>query len=214
MTAKTPSTTGVLSQTQFWVMPETGSFTRSVFVFAAAAVLISGLLIALTLNHLRTQAIESGERLTESFAQVIEEQTTRTFQSLNQTLQLTAVNLAQLQAAGRLTEDSARQLLRQELKSMPFVQMLWVTDAQGRLAYDSQMGNMGTDLSNTAYFKQLQSQPQTGFLVSPPVKSRSDGLWLIPTARALRSALCRRYVPGHDCRSGRPPLFRYTVALH
>ncbi len=152
---------------------------------ATVVTLVSGCLVAAALAYLRLQAIDSGERLTRSFAQVIEEQTTRTFQSVNQSLEVGAERLAQMRSAGTLNEISARVLLRQALLSMPFARILWVTDAQGRLIFDSQEGNLGTDLSQTNYFKQLQAHPDTEFLVSAPVKSRLDGLWLIPAAKPL-----------------------------
>ena len=163
-------------------------FQRRLFQIAVVAILLSGCLVALALAYVRKQAIEAGENLTESFAQVIEEQITRTLQTIDQTFELTEIELAQMQAAGTLTEDSARQLLRQKLKSMPFVRILWVTDVNGRLRYDTELGNLGANLSDTAYFKFLQSQPQTNFYVSGPVKSRIDNKWLVPAARSLRSA--------------------------
>ncbi|MES2583479.1 MAG: PAS domain S-box protein [Pseudomonadota bacterium] len=165
-----------------------GSARRQLLWLAAVVMFASACLVVLALAFLRAQALDAGERLTESFAQVIEEQTTRTFQSVDQGLQITASKLANMQQAGTLNEDSARQLLREQLQTMPFARVLWVTDAQGRLIHDSGMGNLGADLSNTAYFKSLQAAPQTPFLISPPVKSRIDGQWLIPSARPLHAA--------------------------
>lgn len=162
-----------------------GAERRQLLRLAAAVMVVSACLVALALAYLRIEAIAAGERLTKSFAQVVEEQTTRTLQSVDQNLQLTAIILAQMQLAGTLNEDSARQLLRRQLQSMPFARVLWVTNAQGRLIHDSGVGNLGTDLSDSVYFKFLQSHPQTPFLVSTPVKSRLDGQWLIPAARPL-----------------------------
>ncbi len=163
-------------------------FQRRLVQWAAGVVVLSGCLVALALAYVRTQALETGERLTEAFAQVIEEQTTRTFQTVDQAFELAEIELAQMQAAGTLNEDTARQFLRQKLKAMPFVRILWVTDINGRLRYDTEVGNIGANLSDTAYFKFLQSQPQTDFYVSGPVKSRIDSKWLVPMARPLRSA--------------------------
>ena len=158
---------------------------RQLLWLAAAVVLVSGCLVGLQLAYLRAQALAAGERLTESFAQVIEEQTTRTFQSVNQSLQLTSNQLAQMQQAGALGEESAHQLLLAQLQTLPFARVLWVTDAKGRLIYDSGVGHLGTDLSSTAYFRALQARPQIPFLVSAPVMSRIDGQWLIPSTRPL-----------------------------
>ncbi len=162
--------------------------TRFPALFATGFILVSGCLVALALLHLRTQAIESGERLTESFARVIEEQTTRTFQTIDQRLQLAASGLAQLDASTKLNEQSARALMREALKELPFVRAMWVLDAQGRIKYDSDIGNIGLNLSDRAYFQIYQTQPQTGFHIGAPVRSRSTGAWLISAARPLGSA--------------------------
>lgn len=154
--------------------------------FAVAVTLVSGALVALALIHLRSQALESGERLTESFAQVIEEQTTRTLQSLNQSLLIAADKIAQQRASGKLTEASARKLLQEELRALPFARKLWVTDAQGRLTFDSEPGTTGNDMSGTANFRTLQDAPLAGFLVGAPVRGMDQ--WLIPASRPLRAA--------------------------
>ncbi|QTN29457.1 PAS domain S-box protein [Rhodoferax sp. AJA081-3] len=164
------------------------SEARQLLWLAAAVVVVTACLVALALAYLRAEAIDTSERLTESFAQVIEEQTTRTLQSVDQNLQITATRLAQMEQLGTLNEETARQLLRQQLQSMPFARVLWVTDAQGRLLHETGEGHNGTDLSDTAYFKALQAAPQTPFLVAAPVKSKLDGFWLIPAARPLLAA--------------------------
>ncbi len=173
---------------QFATEPATAFQRLQLLWLAAGVILVSGTLLALALVYLRVQAINTSEHLTRSFAQVIEEQTTRTFQSVDQSLQLTANNMDKMRLAGTLNEDSARQLFQQQLKSMPFARVLWVTDVQGRLIYDSEVGHIGISLSNTAYFKALSAQPQIGFLISPPVKSKIDNQWLIPAARPLFAA--------------------------
>lgn len=144
-------------------------------------------LVALTLAYLRTQAIESGERLTQSFAQVIEEQTSRTIQNIDQRLQLAAIGLAQLEAAGGIDEHSARALLREQVKELPFVRAIWIMDAQGRIKYDSDVGNIGVSLANRPYFQVYLAQPQTQFYLGNPVRSRSTGTWLVSAARPLRA---------------------------
>ena len=143
--------------------------------------------MAATLIFLRTQAIESGMRLTESFARVVEEQTNRTIQTIDQRLQLAAISAAQLDAAGRLNEQSARALLREQIKDLPFVRAMWVMDAQGRIKYDSDVGNIGINLADRAYFQIYVSRPQTMFYIGNPVRSRTTGTWLISAARPLQT---------------------------
>ncbi|MBP6720681.1 MAG: hypothetical protein KA173_17610, partial [Rhodoferax sp.] len=75
---------------------------------ALALMAASGALLTLALNVQRNQALESGQRLSASFARVIEEQTTRTLQTVDQRLQLAARALSDLETAGQLNEASAR----------------------------------------------------------------------------------------------------------
>ena len=158
---------------------------RQVMALAAGIVLLSGALVALALAYSRHQAQQSGERLIESFALVIEEQTTRTLQTVDLRLQLAASNLGR--AGASLTEPSAHLLLREQLKELPFLRAMWVLDAQGRIAYDSDTGNIGVDLSDRSYFQIYRSQPQTQFYLGAPVRSRTTGTWLITAARPLQN---------------------------
>ena len=80
-------------------------------------------LLSLTLSFLGIQTIDTGEHLTRSFVQVIEEQTTRTFQSVDQTLQLKANQQEKMWLARSMSEESTRLLFRQALDFTPFVRM-------------------------------------------------------------------------------------------
>jgi hypothetical protein len=101
----------------------------------------------------------------QSFAQVIEEQTSRTLQTIDQRLQLAANGLAQLEAAGTLNEAAAHALLQAQVKELPFVRAIWVLDAQGRIRYDSDPGNIGISLADRPYFQVYLAQSQTLFYV-------------------------------------------------
>ncbi|MBK9345017.1 MAG: hypothetical protein IPN06_00635 [Burkholderiales bacterium] len=59
----------------------------------------SALVVALALGVLRVQTIATAARLTETFALVVAEQTTRTVQTIEQRLELTAHLLGHLDAA-------------------------------------------------------------------------------------------------------------------
>ena len=131
--------------------------------------------------------METGGQLTESFALVIEEQTARTIQTVDQKLQLAANGLLQLEASKSLNEKSARALLREQLTELPYVRAMWVMDARGRIIYDSDVGNIGLNLADRDYFQIYRAEPKTLFYIGKPVRSRSTGTWLISAARPLRS---------------------------
>lgn len=145
---------------------------------------ISGLLVSITLVSLWEHVRESGEHDVKAAARIVQEQTDRTLQALDQRLQLAESELEKLAATGRLNGPSAQVLLRSQIQSMPFVRAMWVMDAQGRIVYDSDDGNVGVNLSERAYFQIYLAQPQTGFNLGAPVKSR-NGVWVISATRPL-----------------------------
>src|SRR6476620_1838144 len=91
-------------------------------------IFVSGLLLAGTLGYLRGAALNDGERSTSSIARLVSEQTTRSLQTVGQALELSKSRLAELQAGGKLDEDSARALLREELAHLPYLRAIWVMD--------------------------------------------------------------------------------------
>ncbi len=155
---------------------------------ALVLVAVSGALLAWALNTQKNQELQAGKRLTASYARVIEEQTTRTLQTVDQRLQLAALDLADLEAYGLLNPGSARTILREHRESVPFVRAIWVLDAQGRIVYDSDEGNIGLGLGDRPYFKVYEDKPNTGFHLSPPVRSRTTGTWMIPATRPFHKA--------------------------
>ncbi len=153
----------------------------------AAGILVTctGLLLALALAVLRSQAIADGERLTASLARIVEEQTTRTIQAVDQRLELAAEGIRRLEVTGMLNEASAREFLRSQLLPLPFLRAIWVLDAQGRIIYDSDVGNIGVNLADRPYFKTHRARPELQFLVGAPVRSRTTGTWLMSASRPL-----------------------------
>jgi PAS domain S-box-containing protein len=166
---------------------------RRVLWLAVGVVLVTCALLATALVYLRSQAIESSQRATESFARIIEEQTTRTLQATDERLQLATVQLARAESTGTLDASSARALLQEQIKSLPFVRAIWVLDAHGHVVYDSDAGNIGADLSDREYFQVHRDQPQTGFYLGVPMRSSTTGGWLINASRQLQSGTGRGF---------------------
>ncbi len=154
---------------------------------AASLVLAATCALAVALYYLHAQALRAGEKLTQSLAQVIEEQTSRTFQAVDQRLQLVASGLQAMQREQHPDQASVRAMLREQLTDMPFVRAIWVLDAEGRTVFDSDVGNIGVKLADREYFQVYQQHPATGFHLSATVRSRSTGTWLISASRPIRT---------------------------
>ncbi len=168
--------------------PLLATLTPKIFWIAAAVIFLSGCMVALALAYLRAQAIESAERLTESLAHVVEEQTSRTLQIVDQQLQLIATRFPARQAEESLTPVIASEQLRAQASELPFLRALRVTDAQGRIIYDSDIKNVDISISDRDYFQIYLTKPETEFYVAVPVRSRSTNAWQISATRPLRSA--------------------------
>ena len=152
---------------------------QGVFVVASAA------LIALALFYLRGETLRTGQRLTESLAQVLAEQTSRTLQSIDERLKLAASDLAAMEMEGVLNETTARAMLRDQLRGLPFVRAIWVVDPQGVIVLDSDVGNIGLSVADRTYVQVYRQHPETGFFIGPVVRSRSTGTWLMSASRPL-----------------------------
>src|SRR5471032_2593484 len=120
-------------------LPESGSIRRghtwarsrvvgllSVYIVVSAGV-IAGLLL-----QTRSDAIVSGEKLVSAFAQLADEQTTRTIQTIEETLGEAEGNLSVAIGAGSPTEDSVGAVFRDLLQDRPFLRSIWVLDERGR----------------------------------------------------------------------------------
>jgi PAS domain S-box-containing protein len=150
--------------------------------------LLTGALLVFALLYLREAALRSGEELTDTLSRVISEQTTRTLQSADQTLQLAAVHLESLRRTRTLTEASAREVLRKQLTDVPFLRALWVVDAQGRITQHSDAGIIGEFMGDRPYVQVYRDAPATGFYIGPLLRSRITGQWMLSVARPIRAA--------------------------
>ncbi|HZY19651.1 MAG TPA: PAS domain-containing protein [Ramlibacter sp.] len=152
-----------------------------------AFALLTGGLVAAALVHLRMEALRSGEKLTRSLTHVIAEQTSRTIQTIDQRLQLVAAQLQGLEAAGPLDEATARATLRGHLTALPVVRAIWMLDPQGRIVWDSDVGNGGVVLADREYFQVHLASRSSAFHVAAPIRSRTMGNWTIIASHAVRS---------------------------
>ena len=168
--------------------PEVRKLQRQLLGLALSLALVSGLLVVAALGQQRAQALESGHRLNESLARVVEVQAASAIQAVDQQLQLTAQGLALLDAAGNATDTNVRALLRQQAAALPFLRAIWWLDAQGRVLHAPQDSAIGLLLADREVFQAYLRDPRTDFYLASPVRSRTTGLWLISAARPLRSA--------------------------
>jgi hypothetical protein len=149
------------------------------FWLASALILLSGFLLAAALYALRLQAIENGERLTASFAQVVQEQTTRSFQGVEQRLYLVKSELRRLRDSKTLTESSARMTMKEHIKTSAFLSAIFVLNPLGQVVYESDEGLSGRLVTFREHFLKYLGEPPDGFRVALPVQGKTTGRWRI-----------------------------------
>lgn len=165
-----------------------GAIQIKIVWMAVVSILLSGIGLGYLLFHLRSQALSAGARLTDSFVMGIEEQTTRSLQTVDIGLQLAANKLTELQSRGALTQRTAGIALRESRDQIPFVSELVMLDASGQVQYESGGNAIGVQLADRAYFQHFRNSADTGFYLGTPVQGRVSGKWHLNAARALRSA--------------------------
>ncbi|MDP3223877.1 MAG: PAS domain S-box protein [Rubrivivax sp.] len=168
--------------------PEARKLRLQLVALALGLMLLSALLLAVTLARQRTQAIDSGQRLNQSLALVVETQAVSAVQAVDQRLQLAAQGLDMLEAAGGWNDAAVRTLLIQHAAALPFVRAIWVLDAQGRVLHAPEASAVGLQLADREFFQAYQRDPETSFYLGAPVRSRATGDWLVSAARPLHSA--------------------------
>jgi PAS domain S-box-containing protein len=159
-------------------------FHDKVLLSAIGLVLASGVLGAGLLAYQYEQTMRAGERLTSTFAAVIDEQTSRSLQTMDQSLQLLSRAMPALQAEANAPAGRESALLQAQLRTLPFADYAMVLDAAGKVAFSSRAELQGKDMSDKDFATVFKTRPGSGLFVAAPMRD-TGGQWLLPVARAL-----------------------------
>lgn len=158
---------------------------RDRFMLAALALVgATAAVVAGLLAWQRVQTLEAGERLTRALATVIDEQTSRSLQAVDQQLVLLSRSMDPLGAEGLAQPRRESALLRGQVGALGFIDSLLVIDAAGKVVHASQRAQLGADLADREYVVALRARPGSGLFVAAPVRDAA-GRWLLPMARPL-----------------------------
>ncbi len=161
---------------------------RRIYALLTVIAVLSAAIIAASLVRQRDEALAAGGKLAEAFARLADEQTARTFQTVEQTLQLADNLVASMAAVGTANETSVREQFRRMLQNRPFLRALRVLDDAGRVVFDSDTGMIGADLSARPFFPYHRDTPASRFDVDIPVQHPQTGEWTMPASWARRGA--------------------------
>jgi len=86
--------------------------------------------------------------------------------------------------------DPARlkNLLNQHLQQLPFIDALWIADAEGNLLGLPESGFGEINIADRDYFQEMKTGPGTALTISHPIVARTNGKPVLVFARPLREA--------------------------
>lgn len=168
-------------------IPRSGRFTITLAVIAILAI---ATMTALLLWQLRAQELRHAEAETVSLSQILAEQTTRSFQSVDLAIDLTLDRLQQGKKLGVGIEDFAiHSMLRSRIEGMPQLRSIFITDSKGKII-NSALSHPAPNFSvaDRDYFTALKEQPALDRYVSTPASNRVDNKRTVFISRRIRNA--------------------------
>ncbi len=148
---------------------------------AAGLMIVLGIALLFFLAGSREQALDTGRRLTDSVAAVVAEQTGRTLESIEQTLE-TAEGYVTQSYGGPLTVDQRLQAL---IANRLYLADLRIVDAEGTIIYSSNDTN-GRSLADQTYFKKHKALADGSVQLEKPYRSGPGAReWLIPVVHSF-----------------------------
>jgi PAS domain S-box-containing protein len=156
----------------------------------AIVTLIAVILInlAYTLWEDRRETLAEAATQSVNLAQVLDEQTRGIFNAVELTLLSSERDMRLLAIAGK-PPAAVHEMLREQLKTLPYVRALFVVDAGGRMIHDSDSFPAASfNFGDRPYFAMQRDGKIKGLYIGPPVKSRTNSLWFISVSRRLTAA--------------------------
>ncbi|MDI1287050.1 MAG: PAS domain S-box protein [Reyranella sp.] len=164
------------------------SFGTGIVLMLAAYGLVSAAVVAVILLQLRSDTIAASYNVLTAFAQLSDEQTTRTFQNVEEALETVEAALVAMPHSGVDGTNDVQDDLRRLIASRPFLRSITVLDARGRAVFSSESAIPGMELSDRAYFVESRDKPRARFQIGVPIRARTTQEWILPVTLGLRGA--------------------------
>ncbi|WP_262027395.1 hybrid sensor histidine kinase/response regulator [Microvirga sp. Mcv34] len=161
--------------------------SRFITSLAPALVLVAGIVIlsALALWRGYQDTTRRGEEIAGNLVHVLAEQSQRTFQAIDFTLEGIRDTL---EAKPDLPPNDPRfqAELKERVKALPYVRGLIVVGPDGFLTHDTGYPRTPrVSVADRDYFKIHQDEPNLGLDIGHPIQSRVDGSWVISISRRI-----------------------------
>lgn len=152
-----------------------------VAVVTLLALALAGLSLRQGLVHHERLALLSSQNLARLLGQSIEDLIGKVDVAL-----LQVKDEAERQLPGGSPGRSLDALVARELRHVPELRSLRVTDASGMIVHGLTEGEVGSrQLGDREYFVRLRDQPKADLVLSRPLKSRVTGEWILVLGRRI-----------------------------
>ena len=181
MQRRNPTRTGILTMVN-WVKIGRQIYRSSRWIVLSLCI---AMLLAYELWRSHTAAREEAEKTVSNLVHVMSEQLTRTFQSIDFTLQDISAEIAKNPDLAD-NDPVFRNTLHKRLATLPYVRALYVIGADGFISHDTDYPSTPrVSLADRAYFRAHQDDPLLQMHIGGPLKSRSLDIWFISLSRRL-----------------------------
>jgi two-component system, NtrC family, sensor kinase len=160
----------------------------------AAALLITGF-AALEIADTYRDVIRAGRTRGTNLALLLEEQTRRTVQAIDFSLQTIADTLQEVPNTAK-HDPALTARMRSRLKELPYVRALFVIGSDGFLIQDTDSDTPNVSLADRDYFLVHKNDPGSdgGLYIGQPLRSRSLGApWFLSISRRITLPTGRFY---------------------
>lgn len=131
---------------------------------------------------------EDAERSVQNLTRVLAEQTERTFQSIDLTLQTIVDELQDNRHLAPNDLNFRGELLRR-LGALPYVRALFVIGPDGFIVHDTDYpATPRVSLADRPYFSVHKNNPLFGLQIAKPLRSRSLGIWFAALTRRIEDS--------------------------
>jgi PAS domain S-box-containing protein len=159
-----------------------------ILLYAILAVITGLALSLISINDYQT-TIKEAERSNLSLARSLDEHATRSFVSVEQSMQNIVDNINQFGGVDEGDELKTHHILQEKVKLTPQVRGIITINSQGftqsnGLEYPTRHVN----LADRSYFQYHQQFQDPHPLIGSPVLSRTDGKWLIPVTQRIKKS--------------------------
>ncbi len=167
------------------------SLGRRILLLLVAYAVVTAAILGGLLLKLRADDLVEEKSLLTAIAQLGDEQTSRTLQSVEQALQTVNAMLPKAPPLvtgepGSFSVEVIDADLARLVADRPYLFAIRLLDEQGRAIYNSDGGYPGLDMSDQAFFQHHRDNRELGLQFGAPIRSRMGNQWVIPVTRAVR----------------------------